>query len=99
SRIYIKQANLECHDLVEKWLEPLSTWCAMLDLDPYDLEAIRYVWKLYMENHPHDSICGCSQDAVHDGMMDRFRRVKELTEAIIDRKLGIIARQIDGTGY
>ncbi|QNK57256.1 glycoside hydrolase family 38 C-terminal domain-containing protein [Paenibacillus sp. PAMC21692] len=99
SRIYIKQANLECHDLIEKWLEPLSTWCAMLDLDPYDKEAIRYVWKLYMENHPHDSICGCSQDAVHDQMMDRFGRVKQLTEAIIDRKLGIIARQVDGNTY
>ncbi|WP_214626360.1 alpha-mannosidase [Paenibacillus agaridevorans] len=99
SRIYIKQANVEGHDLIEKWLEPLSTWCAMLDLDPYDKEGIRYVWKLYMQNHPHDSICGCSQDAVHDEMMDRHRRVKELTETIIGRKLGIIARQVDSSGY
>lgn len=99
SRIYIKQANLECHDLIEKWMEPLSTWCAMLDLDCYDKEAIRYVWKLYMENHPHDSICGCSQDAVHDEMMDRFRRVKELSNTIIDRKLEIIARQVDSARY
>lgn len=73
SRIYIKQANMTCHDLVEKYMEPLSAWCAMMGLDAYETDTIGYCWKPYMHNHPHDSICGCSQDAVHDQMMDRFR--------------------------
>ncbi|OXS53731.1 hypothetical protein B1A99_29200 [Cohnella sp. CIP 111063] len=96
SRIYVKQANVHVHDLIEKWLEPLSVWCAMLDLDACDTETIRYVWKQYMANHPHDSICGCSQDAVHDQMMDRYQRVKELAEEVIDRKLTVLARQVSG---
>jgi len=99
SRLYIKQANAQCHDLIEKWLEPLSAWCAMLELDPCDQDAIGYIWRLYMENHPHDSICGCSQDAVHDQMMDRYGRLKELTGVIIERKLQRIARQVDAQGY
>jgi alpha-mannosidase len=94
SRIYIKQANLECHDLVEKWIEPLSVWCRMKDLDMYETDTIRYYWKLYMENHPHDSICGCSQDIVHDHMMDRFQRLKEVASEIIERKLTVLAKQI-----
>lgn len=85
--------------MIEKWVEPLSVWCAMLNLDAYEADTIRYGWKLYMENHPHDSICGCSQDAVHDQMMDRFQRVKELAESVIDRKLTILARQITADTY
>ena len=27
---------------------------------------LRRAWRLLMENHPHDSICGCSIDQVHD---------------------------------
>lgn len=99
SRVYLKQANLECHDLIEKWMEPLSVWCRLLELDPYDADALRYYWKLYMENHPHDSICGCSQDAVHDHMMDRFARLKELADEVITRKLVILAKQIAGDSF
>ncbi|CAI6081212.1 glycosyl hydrolase-related protein [Cohnella sp. JJ-181] len=99
SRVYIKKANMEVHDLLEKWMEPLSVWCAMLGLDAYEHDTLRYAWKLYMENHPHDSICGCSQDAVHDHMMDRYARLGELAEEVIDRKLSVLARQLDGASF
>lgn len=99
SRVYIKQANLVCHDLLEKWLEPLSAWAAMLKLDAYDAGALNYLWNLYMECHPHDSICGCSQDAVHDQMMDRFQRVETLAKEIIDRKLQVLSSVITTDGY
>ncbi len=99
SRIYIKQANLECHDLIEKWAEPLSVWCAAQDLDLYDQDYFRYLWKLYMENHPHDSICGCSQDSVHDHMMDRYASIKEISNEIIEKKLELLARQVNTDGY
>ncbi len=94
SRVYLKQANTECHDLLEKWVEPLSAWCAWLGLDAYDQEILRHLWRSYMENHPHDSICGCSQDAVHDHMMDRYASIKEIGSALIDQKLQVLARQV-----
>ena len=94
SRVYLKQANMACHDLIEKWVEPLSTWCALLDLDGYDVEYARYLWKLYMQNHPHDSICGCGQDAMHEHMLDRFTSVAEVAQEIIDQKMSVLARQI-----
>lgn len=99
SRIYLKQANVRCHDLVEKWIEPLSVFSQQLQLDPYEVDTIDYYWQLYMENHPHDSICGCSQDSVHDHMMDRFKRLEELAGEIIERKKTILARQIQADAY
>ncbi|TLS53920.1 hypothetical protein FE782_00765 [Paenibacillus antri] len=98
SRVYLKQANLRCHDLLEKWVEPLSAWTELLDLDEYDAGAIDYLWRAYMECHPHDSICGCSQDAVHDHMMDRFRRVEELSGEVLDRKLNILSSAVSAEG-
>ncbi|MCJ8013648.1 glycosyl hydrolase-related protein [Paenibacillus sp. KQZ6P-2] len=95
SRVYIKQADAECHDLIEKWLEPVSSWCSMLNLDPYDNDYMTYLWKLWMQNHPHDSICGCSHDDVHAHMMSRYASIREAGEAILDQKLEILARQID----
>ncbi len=87
SRNYLKQANMKCHDLIEKWAEPLSAWCAVKQLDEYDSEYFRYLWKFYMKNHPHDSICGCSQDDVHEHMMDRYASVEKIAEEIIDQKI------------
>lgn len=98
SRIYLKQANARGHDLLEKWLEPLSAFCAAEGLEAYDADALNYGWQLYMENHPHDSICGCSQDAVHEHMMDRYRRLEELGEDMLADKLKLVARQISSEG-
>ncbi|GBF73407.1 hypothetical protein PA598K_01696 [Paenibacillus sp. 598K] len=98
SRVYIKQANAACHDLLEKWMEPLSAWCALQDLDDHDADYMRLVWKMYMQNHPHDSICGCSADAVHDHMMDRYASIREIAEEWIDKKLTVLARQVSDAG-
>ena len=99
ARVYLKQANDRCSDLIEKWLEPLSVWCGITGLEPVDREYMRFLWKLFMENHPHDSICGCSQDAVHKHMMDRYERVTEISQGLIDRKLTLIARQVEEVGF
>jgi hypothetical protein len=32
-------------------------------------------WRWLLKNHPHDSICGCSIDAVHEDMKFRFQPV------------------------
>ena len=40
-----------------------------------------------MQNHPHDSICGCSIDQVHREMMPRFAQVEQIGEELIARSL------------
>ena len=43
--------------------------------DPSDF--LGYAWKLLLQNHPHDDICGCSTDGVHEDDEGRFRQVSE----------------------
>jgi alpha-mannosidase len=56
---------------------------------------IRQAWRLLMENHPHDSICGCSIDQVHDEMKPRFDQVDQISEEITQQALQAISLGID----
>lgn len=42
-----------------------------------------YLWKRILENQPHDSICGCSIDAVHREMLTRFACVEQLEDMLM----------------
>jgi alpha-mannosidase len=89
SRVYLKQANARSTDLLEKWLEPISTWVSATDLGAYPSSYMQFLWKELMKNHPHDSICGCSQDAVHEHMMDRFKALNEAGEELWKSQVGL----------
>ena len=45
-------------------------------------DILPITWRLLMENHPHDSICGCSIDQVHDEMKVRFDQVDQIGEEL-----------------
>lgn len=79
SRVDQKIANFECQNLLEKVIEPLYV---LTDVR-YPEDKIEYAWKKLMQNHPHDSICGCSIDSVHKSMDARFIDVKELGTYLI----------------
>ncbi|MGA2382959.1 MAG: glycoside hydrolase family 38 C-terminal domain-containing protein [Gemmatimonadales bacterium] len=40
-------------------------------------------WRVLLENHPHDSICGTSADPVHREMTTRFERCRQQADEII----------------
>ena len=48
-----------------------------------------------MQNHPHDSICGCSIDPVHREMMIRFGAAEDVGRSVIDRALEAIVPSDD----
>jgi alpha-mannosidase len=54
-------------------------------------EILHQAWRLLMENHPHDSICGCSIDQVHDEMKVRFDQVEQIGEEITKQSLEALA--------
>jgi mannosylglycerate hydrolase len=56
---------------------------------------IRQAWRLLMENHPHDSICGCSIDQVHNEMKPRFDQVDQIGEEITRQSLQAISLTIE----
>ena len=47
-----------------------------------------------MENHPHDSICGCSIDQVHDEMEPRFDQADQIGEEITLQALGALSQAV-----
>lgn len=97
SRIYLKQANEQSQTALEKYAEPASSFAYLLG-NEYPQGFLTYAWKLLMQNHPHDSICGCSVDQVHKEMMPRFEQVQQVTEGLTNRALGTIADRVKTEG-
>jgi mannosylglycerate hydrolase len=101
TRIWIKQRNHFCETMLEKWAEPFSTFAESLpstNSNQYIRQPssiLLKTWRLLMENHPHDSICGCSIDQVHDEMRVRFDQVDQIVEEITRQSLDQIVNTID----
>ncbi|OZB94131.1 alpha-mannosidase [Paenibacillus sp. XY044] len=95
ARIYLKQLNQLGQTLLEKGAEPLATLAHLAGGKEYPHQLLTYAWKTLMQNHPHDSICGCSVDEVHREMVARFDKSRHMTEAIIDESLQAVAAQIN----
>ncbi|MFT4414804.1 alpha-mannosidase [Fredinandcohnia humi] len=93
ARIYLKQMNQECQTLLEKVAEPLAVFSHVVGYE-YPRDYLRYAWKMLMENHPHDSICGCSVDEVHREMVTRFEKVNQTASMIVEEKAKEIATLI-----
>jgi alpha-mannosidase/mannosylglycerate hydrolase len=81
SRIHLKQRNVRCEDELSLFAEPFSALATQAIQREYPLGYLRLAWKHLLDNHPHDSICGCSPDQVHQDMIYRF-----------DQSIGISAR-------
>ncbi len=98
ARVYLKQYNARCQAMLEKKFEPLYTMTGALGLGNFPQEYGTYMWKTLIQNHPHDSICGCSVDAVHSHMMDRFERVEENATDLISRGNQLLLSHMDRKG-
>lgn len=96
TRMYLKQKNYQVQKNMEQYLEPL--WAAECLLGGReDTKGYRnYLWKKILENHPHDSICGCSIDAVHREMETRFACVQQLETMLTDDTMKRITKAMDG---
>ncbi|TFG98821.1 MAG: hypothetical protein E4H13_09480 [Calditrichales bacterium] len=75
TRMYLKQANHRAQNLLEKYIEPLAVYAWICHGLPYPSRILDHCWKRLLQNHPHDSICGCSLDEVHQEMEVRFNDV------------------------
>jgi alpha-mannosidase len=94
ARIYIKQMNQRNQVALEKVAEPLSAFASSLGY-AYPHHLFNYAWKTLMQNHPHDSICGCSVDEVHREMVSRFEKSMAVSEELITESLKYISEKVD----
>ncbi len=101
TRMWIKQRNQACETMLEKWMEPFSTFASLITAGnkPQTLlhnpsPVVRRTWRLLMECHPHDSICGCSIDQVHKEMKSRFDQVEQIGAEMTKQSLEALAFSI-----
>jgi len=83
SRMYLKQANRKLEWRLTRQLEQLLTWCLLSGIPVSCETELALLWKLLLLNHPHDSICGCSVDAVHRENEVRFEQVDQFSDAMV----------------
>lgn len=93
SRWYIKALNRRNETLLEKQAEPMAAMASMAGIS-VDGDLFDYAWKTLMQNHPHDSICGCSIDAVHSEMETRYHKSIQLTQWILDKSRRELAEKL-----
>jgi len=96
ARMPLKQQNDEAQTLLAQVVEPLAAYMNFTYDRPYPLGVLRATWKLLLENHPHDSICGCSTDEVHREMLTRFAGVVQAGEQLVVQALTDLAPTVAG---
>lgn len=80
SRYPLKKENDRLQARLEKWIQPLYALGATRR--PLAFLELANTWLL--RNHPHDSICGCSIDAVHRDMAYRFAQANAICDQLMD---------------
>ena len=86
ARIWEKLMQYEAERLYLHYVEPLFATAKLGGID-LPLESLWYGWKLILQCHPHDSLCGCSVDEVHKNVQDRLARAINHGKAILVRAL------------
>ena len=90
SRMELKLRNRHAETALTGWAEPwaaLGRWYGTPDERP----ALRLAWRALLANQAHDSICGCSIDAVHEQMHGRYDTAEGLAESTTARVLERLA--------
>jgi alpha-mannosidase/mannosylglycerate hydrolase len=96
SRAWIHQANAECESLLCQWAEPWSAVAQAATGGKHPDAYLATAWKWLLQNHPHDSICGCSIDQVHEDMKYRFSQCRRIADRVTSEALRQLATAAAG---
>jgi mannosylglycerate hydrolase len=90
SRMPLKLRNRACETLLTAWAEPWVAFGALLGCAD-ERPALDRAWRTLLQNQAHDSIGGCSIDAVHERMVARYDDAEGLGRATVTRVLERLA--------
>ena len=79
ARIDIKMAAARAERALERYAEPL----AALHGEAWPERLLELAWRRVVDNSAHDSICGCSQDAVVDQVLTRYAEAEQIGRGIL----------------
>ncbi len=81
SRIDLKAACARAERLLERYAEPLQA----LSGEPWPDALLRLAWSRVIQNSAHDSICGCSVDAVCEQVLARYAEAEQIAGELTRR--------------
>ena len=85
ARTYLKQANFEAERELFRYAEPMAAMAWIMTGDDYPAEFTERALRPIMENHFHDTICGCSGDQVYHDAMHRFEVSRQVSQILLER--------------
>lgn len=94
ARMWIKQRNATCEELLLRQVEPLCAWAWVLS-GSYPSGLIGAAWRLLLQNQPHDSICGTSIDQVHREMSARYDQCEQIAHQLVQDARREILHHVD----
>jgi len=80
---------------IQSPISNLQSLTSNFQLPTSNIQLLNLAWKYLLQNHPHDSICGCSVDPAHADMGPRFDWVEQIANAIIAESLTALAQRIN----
>lgn len=108
SHVELKQANDKCETLLTKVTEPLNAaikqfrTIGILGDNENEIKNregfLKEAWDYLIKNHPHDSICGCSNSDVHLDNACRFRQTESIARTLNKNMHEILAAATDTEG-
>ena len=96
SRVWHKQANWTAENNLTRWAEPFAAFASQALGREYPAGFLRVAWRWLLQNHPHDSIDGCSIDQVHRDMMYRFDQANGIAERLTLEATQALSASISG---
>ena len=94
SWIGLKQDNRAGETALERKAEPAAAMAQVFG-KTYPEDQMTYSWKKLMQNHPHDSICGCSVDEVNEEMKTRFAKSRQVADAIYEESVEYLTNKVN----
>lgn len=82
ARSWIKAEDQRVSLALERRAEPLDALARWVARAPGNPEALDRAWTWLLQNQPHDSICGCSIDRVHEDMRYRYAQASDLAALV-----------------
>ncbi len=96
SRVNLKQANAHCQTLLCHWAEPFSAFASLLLGVDHPDGLLNLSWRYLLQNHPHNSIDGCSIDQVHKDMEYRFDQSRQISRRLAIEATHYLAASVEG---
>lgn len=93
ARMYLKQKNFETEKLLQFYAEPFYTISGLLGNDT-KTTYLPMAWNYLLQNSAHDSIGGCSLDAIHWDMMWRYKQSIDIASGVFERACKFIGAGI-----